>query len=178
MKKAISLILAICLVAAVAVCASAAKPVVVVHDQTPWETQNSVEHNFCGVWTQLGVESGALVRLTADYVKVLNITDETEQTWTKCDEALTIAEGKAICEANGYTNLTVFRQRNVKNDNGPIDLSVKLWPCNPELHDNQAVVVLFRAEGTEGWTVAGFNNETNECTVQIGNGAYVVAMVW
>lgn len=169
MKKAISLILAICLVAAVAVCASAAKPVIVVHSQSAWDIQNQIQHPY-------GEEN--VVPETLDYVKILDVTDETEETKTKCTEALTIAEGKAICEANGYTNLTVFRQRNVKNDNGPIDLSVKLWPCNPELHDNQAVVVLFRAEGTEGWTVAGFNNETNECTVQIGNGAYVVAMVW
>ena len=179
MKKAISLILAICLVAAMAVCASAAKPVIVVHDQSPWENEHGVEHNWCGNYNGF-VDAGTLVRQTADYVKVLDITDETEQTWTKCAEALTTAEGVAICEADErLNNLTVFRQRNVTNPNGAIDISVKLWPCNPERKHNQAVVILFRAEGTEEWTVVGYNNESNECSANLpGNGAYVVAMAW
>lgn len=180
MKKAISLILAICLVATMAVCASAAKPNVVIHDQNEWENEHGVEHAWCGEYNNHTVDPGVLVRKTADYVKVLDITDETEQTWTKCAEALTTAEGVAICEADErLNNLTVFRQRNVTNPNGAIDITVKLWPCNPERKSNQAVVILFRAEGTEAWTVVGYNNESNECSANLpGNGAYVVAMAW
>lgn len=180
MKKAISLILAICLVATMAVCASAAKPNVVIHDQNEWENEHGVEHARCGEYNNHTVDPGVLVRKTADYVKVLDITDETEQTWTKCAEALTTAEGVAICEADErLNNLTVFRQRNVTNPNGAIDITVKLWPCNPERKSNQAVVILFRAEGTEAWTVVGYNNESNECSANLpGNGAYVVAMAW
>ncbi len=186
MKKVISLILAICLVASMAVCASAAKPVIVTHDQSDWDTQNRIDHGYYdGVSTYCSlyngyVDAGDLVRLTADYVKVLDITDGTEQTWTKCAEALTTAEGVAICEADErLNNLTVFRQRNVTNPNGAIDISVKLWPCNPEKKTNQAVVILFRAEGAEEWSVVGYNNESNECTATLpGNGAYVVALAW
>ena len=189
MKKIVSLILAVCLVASLAICASAAKPVIVTHDQSPWETQNRIDHGqnliedgstFCAEYNLLGISAYALTNQTVDYVKVLSITDETEQTLTKCAEAMTTKEGVAVCEADErLNNLTVFRQRNVANENGPIDITVKLWPCNPARKSNQAVVILFRAEGTEEWTVVGYNNETNECSATLpGNGAYVVAMAW
>ncbi len=194
MKKVFSLILAVCLVASLAICASAAKPTVVIHDQTAWETQNKIEHLACK-WLDAQLDSFTTTEIangqayfgshwesldTGAYVSILSITEETEQTLTKCAEALTTKEGVAICEADErLNNLTVFRQRNVANENGPIDITVKLWPCNPARKSNQAVVILFRAEGTEEWTVVGYNNETNECSATLpGNGAYVVAMVW
>ena len=185
MKKVVSLILVVALFASLAICASAAKPVIVVHDQTPEETQKEIEHGWCAQWNQDAlknnkvVNSGALVRMSADQVKVLSITEGTEQTWTTCAQAATVKELRAVCEADErLNNLTVFRQRNVTAE-GPIDIEVKLWPCNPVRKTNQAVVILFRAEGTEGWEVVGYNNESNVCSATLaGNGAYVVAMAW
>lgn len=171
MKKAISLILAICLVAAMAISASAAT--VVVHDQTAEETMKQIEHARCGEASREDYLK------TTNYVKILSITDGTKQTLTTCAQAITIDELQAICDENeDIENLTVFKQRNVKGD-GAIDISVKLWPCNPQRKQNQAVVILFRAADSEEWSVVGYNDESNECEATLaGDGAYVVAMAW
>lgn len=181
MKKIVSLILAVALIAALAVSASAT---VVVHDQTAWETQNQIEHGYCADWNITpGVWAGDLVRLTADLVKVNSITAGTKQTWTKCDQALTIKEAKALCDGQTIKNLTVFRQRNVTNEAGcPIDIDVTLWSCNPSRKSNQSVVVLFRAEGTCDWQIVDatvVDKEGKRVTATLpGNGAYVVALAW
>jgi len=175
MKKAISLILAVCLVAAMAISASAAAPTVVGHNHDLcnflyFVVNNVPNNNWSPSW-------GAL--LSADNVSVLDITEGTEETLTSCAQAITEKELVAVCEGNeAINNLTVFRQRNVTNDT-PINISVKLWPCNPVKKTNQAVVVLFRAEGDETWSVVGYNNTDNVCNATLpSSGAYVVAMAW
>lgn len=189
MKKIVSMAMAAAVVASLAVPASAAT--VVVHEQNAWETQNQIEHGFgrCGAeHTVCGhlnnmvggrAIASAMVRKSAEQVKVLSITEGVGQTWTKCDQAITIKEMKAVCEANDdINNLTVFRQRNVVNAEGAVELSVKLWPCAPDKHSNQATVVLFRAEGESEWTVVGTAKDKVCDVVLPGNGAYVVAMAW
>lgn len=167
MKKIASLILALAMVASMAVCASAKAPVVLGHDHSTCEELNG------------GANDSSVYLESADKVKVLSITEGTKQTLTTCKQAITNAELTAVCDANeDIKNLTVFRQRNVTAE-GAIDLSVKLWNCNPARKHNQAVVVLFRAEGAEEWTVVGTNNVSNVCDVTLpGSGAYVVALAY
>ena len=193
MKKVISLVLVVALFAALAVCASAE---VVPHDCSQdagynWLWENGIfpgvsstwpavpERDKLDLWVWDGsrfVEGGNVV---IDDVKVLDITEGAKQTFTSCAQAITAAELQAVCDADErINNLTVFRQRNIEEAEGAVDISVKLWPCNPEKKPNQATVILFRAEGTEEWTVVAYE-AANEATAQLtGNGAYVVALAW
>lgn len=175
MKKAISLILAVCLVAAMAISASAATPTVVGHDH---DLCNFL-YNVVNYGPNIGWSPSWGALLSADKVSVLDITEGTEETLTSCAQAITEKELVAVCEGDeAINNLTVFRQRNVTNET-PINISVKLWPCNPVRKTNQAVVVLFRAEGEETWSVVGYNNTENVCNATLpSSGAYVVAMAW
>ena len=201
MKKIVSLILAVALIATLAISASAAT--VGVHEQNGWETQNQIEHGdgFCAFLnTQAGwfyapgcgfMGEGQTPYLSGvDYVqrnvaacsqmvKITEAPEDLEQTWTTCAQALTIAEGKAICENkdNGINNLTVFRQRNVTTAGGT--LSLRLWPCDPANKGNQSVIVLYRADGGE-WTVLANQFGTRDVTVTLpaGSGAYAVCLGW
>lgn len=175
MKKAISLILAVCLVAAMAISASAATPTVVGHDH---DLCNFL-YNVVNYGPNIGWSPSWGALLSADKVSVLDITEGTEEMLTSCAQAITEKELVAVCEGDeAINNLTVFRQRNVTNET-PINISVKLWSCNPVRKTNQAVVVLFRAEGEETWSVVGYNNTENVCNATLpSSGAYVVAMAW
>ena len=177
MKKVISLVLVVALFAALAVCASAD---VVPHAEEPLT---------CAEWNWLwangwmfGIPSTSVAvqwNDNIDDVKIVDITEGVKQTLTTCKQAITADELKAVCEADErIENLTVFRQRNVEEAAGVVDISVKLWPCAPDRKPNQATVVLFRAEGTEEWTVVGYAAD-KVCDAQLsGNGAYVVALAW
>ncbi|MDY4221146.1 MAG: hypothetical protein SOX71_01400 [Candidatus Faecousia sp.] len=190
MKKVISLILVVALFATLAISASAAT--IVVHEQNGWETQNQIEHGdgFCAFLNELPADVASAYlewvyaddgssRWSVDTVKVLSITEGVTQTATKCAEAATIKELKAVCEADErINNLTVFRQRNIVDAEGAVDISVKLWPCAPDKHPDQATVVLFRGEGEESWTVVGYAADKVCDATLPGNGAYVVALAW
>ena len=193
MKKVVSLILVVALFATLAVAASAD---VVTHahnedpswlGEFPWiavdcDTLTSIYHDATQPWEQaLAVDwATALVRWSAQQVKVLDITDGVKQTWTTEAQAITADELTTICENNEYgiENLTVFRQRNVSGAEGEIELSVKLWPCAPDKQEAHATVVLFRAEGAEEWTVVGYAADKVCDATLAGNGAYVVALAW
>ena len=188
MKKVMSLILVVALFATLAISASAAT--VVVHEQDTYlDVFQEVEHGwwFEGTWcgflntqTWGGDYAAWAVRTCADQVKVLSLTEGVGQTWTKCAEAATVKEMKAVCEADErINNLTIFRQRNVTDVPAEgADISVKLWPCAPDKHDNQATVVLFRAEGAKEWKVVGYAAD-KVCDAHLdGNGAYIVALAW
>ena len=109
----------------------------------------------------------------------MELTEEAKQTLTSCAQAITAAELQAVVDADErIENLTVFRQRNIEEAEGCVDISVKLWPCAPDKHPAHATVILFRAEGEETWTVAGYAaDEVCDATLT-GNGAYVVCLAW
>ena len=109
----------------------------------------------------------------------MELTEGAKQTLTSCAQAITAAELQAVVDADErIENLTVFRQRNIEEAEGCVDISVKLWPCAPEKHPAHATVILFRAEGEETWTVAGYAaDEVCDATLT-GNGAYVVCLAW
>ena len=189
MKKVLSLVLVVALFAALAVCASAD---VVTHscwcawDNFWYETLALAQLDIPN--TVFAVEANELV----DSVKIVDITEGAKQTFTSCAQAITADELQAVCDADErISNLTVFRQRNIEEAEGAVDISVKLWPCNPEKKPNQATVILFRAEGTEEWvvaayeasseasaTLAGTSTPSDASAPLTGNGAYVVALAW
>ena len=197
MKKVISLILVVALFAALAICASAD---VVPHDHSDdafynylWsENPDGVVTGVSSTWPALP-DTDALVMLewvdgtgwvpmgntALNDVKVLSITEGAKQTLTSCAQAITAAELQAVVDADErIENLTVFRQRNIEEAEGTVDISVKLWPCAPDKHPAHATVILFRAEGEETWTVAGYAaDEVCDATLT-GNGAYVVCLAW
>ena len=185
MKKVISLILVVALFATLAISASAAT--VVVHEQDTYlEIFQEKEHGngWCAhlnnvVWG--GDYAAWAVRESSQQVKVLILTEGVAQSWTKFAEAGTVKEMKAVCANNEYgiENLTIYRQRNVTNVPAEgAEISVKLWPCAPDKHANQATVILFRAEGAEEWTVVGYAADKVCDATLPGNGAYIVAMAW
>ena len=176
MKKVLSLVLVVALFAALAVGACA--------DVVPHDCWCAWDNYFYVNWSlgQFDIHSTTYAvewNEVIDDVKVLDITEGAKQTFTSCAQAITAAELQAVCDADErINNLTVFRQRNIEEAEGAVDISVKLWPCNPEKKPNQATVILFRAEGTEQWTVVAYE-AANEATAQLsGNGAYVVALAW
>lgn len=195
MKKIVSLILAVALIATLAISASAAT--VVVHDQSAWEIQNQIEHGWCdflnnqaGPFVGPGfMANNVLYTSGRDYVQtnvaacsqmvqIIEAPEDMEQTWTTCAQALTIAQAKQICEDNDdINNLTVFRQRNVITAGGT--LTLRLWPCDPARKANQSVVVLYQPEGGE-WTVLGNQFGEKDITVALpaGCGAYAVCLGW
>ena len=176
MKKVISLVLVVALFAALAVFASA-DVVPHFHGWCPLDNYAWANGWMAGVRsTTPAVEWNEVI----DSVKVVDITEGAKQTFTSCDQAITAAELQAVCDNNTYgiANLTVFRQRNIEEAEGAVDISVKLWPCNPEKKPNQATVILFRAEGTEEWTVAAYEASSEASATLAGNGAYVVALAW
>lgn len=175
MKKVISLVLVVALFAALAVCASATVVTTTGHCafyNNAWSNET---------WTR-GLRStlpAVQWNDVIDDVKVLNITEGAKQTFTSCKQAITGAELKAVVEADErINNLTVFRQRNIEEAEGAVDISVKLWPCAPEKRAAHATVVLFRAEGTEEWTVVGYAADKVCDATLSGNGSYVVALAW
>ena len=175
MKKVLSLVLVVALFAALAVFASA-DVVPHFHDWCPiynWVWDNGGILNLPS--TTPAIQWNAAI----DSVKVVSITEGVGQTLTSCDQAITASELQAVCDADErISNLTVFRQRNIEEAEGAVDISVKLWPCNPEKKPNQATVILFRAEGTEEWTVAAYEASSEASATLAGNGAYVVALAW
>ena len=180
MKKVISLVLAVALFATLAVFASADvvghphDTCVVLNDWYNWPGATP------GLQAWLVAITQEAVRGSSEEVKILDITEGVKQTWTSCAQAITDEELQAICDNNTYgiANLTVFRQRNIEEAEGAVDISVKLWPCNPDRRPNQATVILFRAEGSTEWTVKAYE-ASNEASAQFeGNGAYVVALAW
>ena len=177
MKKVLSLVLVVALFATLAVCASAD---VVTH--SCWCASDNFWYETLGL-AQLDIPNTIFAvewNNVIDSVKVVDITEGAKQTFTSCDQAITAAELQAVCDNNTYgiANLTVFRQRNIEEAEGAVDISVKLWPCNPEKKPNQATVILFRAEGTEEWTVAAYEASSDASATLAGNGAYVVALAW
>ena len=197
MKKVISLVLVVALFAALAITASAD---VVPHDHSDdafynylWsENPDGVVTGVSSTWPALP-DTDALVMLewvdgtgwvpmgntALNDVKVLSITEGAKQTLTSCAQAITAAELQAVVDADErIENLTVFRQRNIVDAEGAVDISVKLWPCAPDKHPDQATVVLFRGEGEESWTVVGYAADKVCDATLPGNGAYVVALAW
>ena len=175
MKKVLSLVLVVALFAALAVFASA-DVVPHFHGWCPIDNYLWAEGWMPGVRSTTPAVEWNLV---VDSVKVVDITEGAKQTFTSCDQAITGAELQAVCDADErISNLTVFRQRNIEEAEGAVDISVKLWPCNPEKKPNQATVILFRAEGTEEWTVAAYEASSDASATLAGNGAYVVALAW
>ena len=175
MKKVISLVLVVALFAALAVFASA-DVVPHFHGWCPWDN-----YAWANGWmgdlssTYPAVQWNEVI----DSVKVVDITEGAKQTFTTCAQAITADELQAVCDADErISNLTVFRQRNIEEAEGAVDISVKLWPCNPEKKPNQATVILFRAEGTEEWTVVAYEASSDASATLTGNGAYVVALAW
>lgn len=187
MKKIISLVLAIALMATLAVSASAVSGVVVVHNQCdPWCTQNQVQHGehtglIGNLWgdhqCSLTADNGWSVRVSSWNTKLSNKPADLELTWTKCAEALTIKEMKAIvADAADINNLTVFYQRNFSTVTGGT-MDVRLWTV---ARKNQSVVVLID-EG-EGWKVLAQGNPT-EKDVQVtlnaeSAGRIAVCLAW
>lgn len=145
------------------------------------EVLNEAYNTATQPWMQEFVVTWAQgqVRWSAQQVKVLDITEGAKQTWTTEAQAITAAELQAVVDADErINNLTVFRQRNIEEAEGAVDISVKLWPCAPDKHEDHATVVLFRAEGTEEWTVVGYAADKVCDATLSGNGAYVVALAW
>ena len=180
MKKVISLVLVVALFATLAVFASAD---VVGHPHGFCQALNDA-YNWPlatpGFQAWIVDIARSEVIGCADEVKIVDITEGVKQTWTSCAQAITDEELQAICDNNTYgiANLTVFRQRNIEEAEGAVDITVKLWPCNPDKRPNQATVILFRAEGSTDWTVKAYE-ASNEASAQFeGNGAYVVALAW
>lgn len=183
MKKIVSLILAVALIATLAVAASAD---VVVHNQcNEWCTAHELEHGVHeGVPTQwwhpcaLDASNGWSVRVSGWQTKIVEAPEDMELTWTTCAQALTVAQMKQICEDNeDINNLTVFYQRNVTTAGG--SMTVRLWPCDPAHKDNQSVVVLYQAEGGE-WSVLVNQFGQKDATVELpaGTGAFAVCLAW
>lgn len=115
------------------------------------------------------------VALCSQMVKVMSI-GECTQKWTTCALAVTAKELDACAEeVEGFKNLTVFRQREVSAEE-EVELSVKLWPCGKK----NATVVIFRAEGTDEWTVVGCGEKGDKVVdcVLPGSGSYAVCLAW
>ena len=176
MKKVISLVLVVALFAALAVGACAD---VVPHDC--WCAWDNFWYDTLSLG-QYGVRSTTYAvgwNNVIDDVKIVDITEGAKQTFTSCAQAITAAELQAVCDADErINNLTVFRQRNIEEAEGAVDISVKLWPCAPDKHPAHATVILFRAEGTEEWTVVAYEAANEASATLTGNGAYVVALAW
>ena len=176
MKKVLSLVLVVALFATLAVCASAD---VVTHScWCAWDNYWYVNLSF-GQFDIHSTDYAVTFNNVIDSVKIVDITEGAKQTFTSCAQAITADELQAVCDSDErISNLTVFRQRNIEEAEGPVDISVKLWPCNPEKKPNQATVILFRAEGTEEWTVVAYEASSDASATLTGNGAYVVALAW
>ncbi len=181
MKKMISLILAVALIAALAISASAT---VVVHQQDGDDAIKEIEHglNWCAILRLApgfdAFYSAEWQPRTNDYVKFVTVPENTTLTRTGCDVAMTVAEGKAICEDNeDINNLTVFRQRAVASDGGA--MTIRLWPCDPANKANQSVIVLYRPAGGE-WTVLGNQFGDRDITIDLpaGSGDLAVCLGW
>lgn len=183
MKKIVSLILAVALIATLAVAASAD---VVVHEQcNEWCTAHELEHgNHNGVpswWTHdcaWDWSNGWSVRVSGWQTQIVEAPEDMELTWTTCAQALTVAQMKQIVEDNAdINNLTVFYQRNVTTAGG--SMTVRLWPCDPAHKDNQSVVVLYQAEGGV-WSVLVNQFGQKDATVELpaGTGAFAVCLAW
>lgn len=114
------------------------------------------------------------VRSCADQVKATFPAEQgVSQKWVTCAEAITSKELQEVCEANEIAHATVFRQRNV-------DKAGDLTALNWQTAKKATTIILFRAEGSEEWTLLAQSEagvKTAEAALP-GAGSYVVAMTW
>lgn len=180
MKKVVSLILVIAMIASLAVAASALHSTstsFVEHGRHDDCTEACGLGHHCHWLSSIPVAGLAAAEVAAcsENVKVLSITEGTKQTWTSCKQAITAAEMKAACEETELKHLTVFRQRNVEAE-GEIELSVKNWQTGKK----NCTVILFKGVEDEAWSIVGVSEMGDkDCSAVLpGSGAYVVAMSW
>ena len=90
----------------------------------------------------------------------------------KMMEIVEASEG-VIPEDYEINHLTMIRQRDVTNGGEPIPMSVRAWGGQ-----NRYLVVFFKAEGEEEWTVlAAAKGEYIDFTIP-GDGQYALAWSW
>ena len=90
----------------------------------------------------------------------------------KMMEIVEASEG-VIPEDYEINHLTMIRQRDITNDGASIPMSVRAWGGQ-----NRYLVVFFKAEGEEEWTVlAAAKGEYIDFTIP-GDGQYALAWSW
>lgn len=177
MKKAISLILAVALIASLAISAAAAgKRDYIEHI---WDIESYTRgKSYPGSYGVLYGEDGLPypTQGRAETVKILDISEGAKQILTTASSAITDHEIKVACDdVDEVGNLTVFLQRGVEAE-GEIDLYAKSWQTGRQ----NRTVVLFKGDDEDEWTIIAFS-ELGEKTVQAvlpGTGAFAIAMSW
>lgn len=184
MKKIVSLVLAVMLVASLAVVASAAPAPEhanvndwIAHGRCEWldesDTNLCTELHRFPAWVANG-----LVVACADNVKVTGVAEGVVQSWVGCAQAITAAQMKEAAEAwteNTIKHMTIFRQRMLEDNSEDMTIDALNWQTGKK---NRTVVLALVDETWKIVAVGEAGEKTVSATIPANAASYAVAMTW